>query len=192
MRHQLKTSDLTSLSKKFQAPLTNMKQACQRQNMPSATSQKWASAADETLSSRTNGTSKPQTRAMSGQDTASQLSCPQLQAGPRVRRRHFRPRQTRVKRAEMKEAKRNGASSRGTHPYYSMSERGDDVCTFCMLGICIFIVKRCIVPQIAWHHTTVSWAWNCTGTSKYLHPGIGSLAFGSGGEKGKGRSILIR
>ena len=39
------------------ASFTDMNQAYQKQNTPSATSQKWVSAADGTLSSRTNGTS---------------------------------------------------------------------------------------------------------------------------------------
>ena len=97
----------------FSVSCTDMSQAYQKQNTPSATSQKWASAAGGTPSSRTNGTSEPQTLATSGQNTASPPSNLQLQA---VRRRHpSRHPRPRVKRAEMTKGKRNGASSRGIH-----------------------------------------------------------------------------
>ena len=97
----------------FLVSCTDMSQAYQKQNTPSATSQKWASAAGGTLSSRTNGTSEPQTLATSGQNTASPPFNLQLQA---VRRRHpSRHRRPRAKRAEMTKGERNGASSRGIH-----------------------------------------------------------------------------
>ena len=41
-----------------------------------------------------------------------------------------------------------------------------------ILGICIYIIERCIVPQIAWN-TMALRAWKCDGTYEYSDPGIG-------------------
>lgn len=161
-----------------------MSQAYQKPNTPSDTLQKWASAADGTLSSRTNGTSEPQTRATSGQNTASQPSNPQLQA---ARRRHLsRPRRPQVKRAETTRGERNGASSRESHLpiiWVGMSERRRSI--LCILDICICIIGRCIcTTKIAWDNVA-SCAWNCTGTvTEYLDPSAsGSLHLGLEWEK---------
>ena len=136
-----------------------MNQACPRQNMPSGTLQKWASAADGTLSSRINGTSELQTLATSGHGTASQLSRPQPQVARRQPLR-FRLRQQQVSGVGMTREKRNGASFKSYPLYLNMG------LNFCILEICIFTIERCIVPPMAWNDTAPwAWKWNHMSTA---------------------------
>ena len=138
--------------------------------MPSATSPRWGSAAAETLSSRTSGTSEPQTLAMTGRDTASQPFRPQLQAARR--RRRSRPRRPRARKAETRKGRRNGASFKWHLCMYACSDRAsegtddddddDDVLPFCILSAYVKSVfsnhqaLHCITTTTTTKHKTAS------------------------------------
>lgn len=153
---------------------TDIYQASQKQNTQLATSQKWVSAADVILLSPTNGTSKPATLAMSGRSIDSR---PYRRRPLAVHRRpHSRHRRARVRKAETRKGRRNGASSRCSH-CWMMNE--EDYTTFCILGICIsIIIERCIVPPCKWNIT----ALQCIGTSTLVLAVMGSCIL-SGREK---------